>query len=223
MTPSHTVSSPGWKHLFEVEDALVALWFLAFESLVIQLAGSPLTWVETPDGSGSVGMWVTLLGLAFVVFSRGSHDTSHDRAILRRIFLLGPVAFLLSAAVAIFSLLRGGSRSTRYLGGDEAEWAMPAAPDGLRRLAATPALLIGDSVFQGAFEEQRNSIMAAEALIWSDVVWVLFLFGLPYLIFIVGPRVAAGASGDWRAWTLRFALYAVALYSGHLLESHGFW
>jgi hypothetical protein len=42
----------------------------------------------------------------------------------------------------VVSLIRGGERSLERLGGDQAEWPMPAEPDWLRRLAATPIILL---------------------------------------------------------------------------------
>jgi len=202
-----------FRHAIEVEDALLVLWFLVIETLVVRDSdSSPLTWVEPGDGSWPPMLWLTGLAALFVLFTRGSRDTTIDQAVKRRILMALPFYWLLSLLGMIVSSIRGGEKSARHLGGDEAEWPMPKVPDWLRRLVATPIQILGDAAFLDAFESQRSAQLGmGEAPILSDQISALFVFALPYLLFVVGPRVAAGASGSWHVWLLRFAFYAIAL------------
>ena len=213
-----------WSKILELEDLLLALWLLAAEQLVVRSSGRPpVEWAEPRNGA--MLPWplaLLLLAAAFVVFTRGSRDTSIDQAVKRRVLLVLPFYFLLPLIAMLVSAIRGGEKSVRHHGGEEAEWPMPAVPDWLRRLAATPILLVGDSAFLSAFEnEQRNFTAFEEGPTFAGIATVCFLVALPYLLFVVGPRVAAGASGDWKAWLPRFAIYALALVLGRQLTLGG--
>jgi hypothetical protein len=211
--------------ILELEDLLLGLWMLAAEQLVVRYSGrSPVEWAEpNPDGSLPWPLILMLLAAAFVIFTRGSCDTSIDRAVLRRTLIFLPLFFVLPLIAAVVSLIRGGDKSVAKLGGDQAEWPMPAAPDWLRRLVATPILLVGDSAFLSAFQSEQRSFLGTEGgATFAGVVATLFLVALPYLIFIAGPRIAAGSSGDWKVWVARFAVYAVLLFTGRELAAVGF-
>lgn len=206
--------------LLELEDLLLAVWLLAAERLVVRYSGSsPVEWAEPgQDGSLPWPLVLLLLAAAFVIFTRGSCDTTIDTAVKRRILMVLPLYFILPLIAMLVSSIKGGEKSVRHLGGDEAEWPMPAVPDWLRRLVATPILLVGDSAFLSAFEkEQQNFLGLGGPLTFTGVVSACFLMALPYLIFVIGPRVAAGSSGDWKAWLPRFAFYAVVLVTGRQL------
>lgn len=204
--------------ILEIEDLLLALWLLVAEQLVVRLSGrQPIEWVERPDGSLTWPFVLLILAGAFVIFTRGSADTSIDTAVKRRILILPPLFFVLPILASVISMIRGGEKSIVKLGGDEAEWPMPAAPDWLRRLIATPILLVGDSAFLSAYQQEQRVFLAPEGPGVKDIALAFFVVAIPYLIFIVGPRVATGATAPWWVWLVRFAVYAVLLVTGRQL------
>lgn len=210
-----------WKEVLEVEDLVVALWFLAVQKLVVERFGlSPLAWTE-PAGQGfPPGFWLLVLSALFVIFTRGERDSSIDQAVMRRMLLVLPLYWLLSLIGAAISLIRGGEKSMRDYGGDEAEWPMPAVPDWLRRLAATPLLLVGNSAFLQAALGEQNALQTSWAEgAFTELASTAFLVALPFVLFVVGPRIAAGATGDARIWVLRFVFYLGALLLGYRLEA----
>lgn len=210
--------------ILELEDLLLGLWLLAAEQLVVRYSGrSPLEWTVTRADGLPWPLIGLLLAAAFVIFTRGSLDTSIDRAVLRRVLIFLPLFFVLPLIASIVSLIKGGEKSLANLGGDEAEWPMPAAPDWLRRLVATPIILVGDSAFLSAFEAEQKSILGREGgPTFADITLTFFLVALPYVTFIAGPRIAAGSSGDWKVWLARFAFYAILLVTGRQLVIGGF-
>lgn len=209
--------------IFELEDLLLALWMLAVEQWVVRYSGqSPVLWAEPgADGSLPWPLVALLLAAAFVIFTRGNCDTSIDTAIKRRILIAPPLFFVLPLIASIISLIRGGEKSLAHLGGEEAEWPMPAAPDWLRRLVATPILLVGDSAFLSAYQEEQRAFLAPEGPGLKDIALAFFVVTIPYLMFIVGPRVATGSSSDWKVWLIRFAVYAFLLVTGRQLVLGG--
>ena len=219
----------SWKakkpRILEPEDVLLGLWMLAVEQWVVRYSGqSPLAWTAPrEDGSWPWTLVAVLLAAAFVIFTRGSLDTSIDRALKRRILIFPPLFFVLPLIASIVSLIRGDEKSVVRRGGEEAEWPMPTVPDWLRRLVATPLFLIGDSVFLAAFESEQKSYLASEfSPSLADLTLTFLLVTLPFLISVAGPRIAAGSSGDWKIWLGRFALYAVLFVSGRQLVLGGF-
>lgn len=200
----------------EIEDLLLALWLLAAEQLVVRYSGRPaVEWAEPgADGSLPWPLVVLLLAMACVIFTRGSCDTSIDRAVLRRVLIFPPLFYVLPLIASVVSMVRGGEKSVLRLGGDEAEWPFPVAPDWLRRLVATPIFLVGDSAFLAMFETKQRTFRGGEGATLADIALSFLLVALPYLIFVTGPRVAAGSSGDWKVWLARFAVYAVLLFTG---------
>ncbi len=212
--------------LLEIEDLLLAAWLLIAETLVVRYSGrTPVEWVEGPFESGASVSWpqvLFLLAAVFVIFTRGSCDTSIDTAVLRRVWMAPPLYYILPLIALAVSAIRGGEKSItqRGIGGDEAEWPFPAAPDWLRRLVATPIFLVGDSAFLSAFAEEERSLGGLEGD-WSfkEIAFSSFLVALPYLIFIIGPRIATGSSTDWKVWIPRFAFYLLALIFGRQLAT----
>lgn len=213
--------SSGLKKVLEPEDLLVALWLLAIQKLVVDRFGiSPLTFTEPAAGYLPLGFWLLALSALFVIFTRGERDTSIDQAVMRRMLLVLPLYWALSIIGVVVSLIRGGEKSMRDYGGDVAEWPMPVVPDWLRRLAATPLLLVGNAAFLQAALGEQNALQGSFAdRAFTDLAGSAFLVALPFVIFIVGPRTAAGDSGDWRIWVLRFGFYLSALMLGYQLDA----
>lgn len=203
---------------------MLLLWLLVVEALLLRATGRPPEmWIEP----GPVGFpwtaWLVILSLALVVFTRGKADRTTDGALMRRIPLLGPVVFLVAIIASMLGLFRRGPRSLAKLGGAEAEWPMPPAPDWLRRAAAVPAILVGESGFRGVLARDLPQLLSQPAAGPSDphglelaaaLGWGVFLLALPFVCMVIGPRVAAGATTDWRFWLARFGLFAAAAITG---------
>ena len=219
--PAEKAPPRGLRQVLEPEDLLVAVWFLAVQKLVVERFGiSPLTFTEPAAGYLPLGFWLLALSALFVIFTRGERDTSIDQAVMRRMLLVLPLYWLLSIVGVVVSLIRGGEKSMRDYGGDVAEWPMPAVPDWLRRLAATPLLLVGNSAFLQAALDVQNSLQVSWAdRAITDLAGTVFLVALSFVLFVVAPRIAAGASGDWRIWLLRFVFYLGALLLGYQLDA----
>jgi hypothetical protein len=205
----------SWAEVVQVEDVLLLVWLLVVEGLLLRFSDrSPIAWIE-PAGDGLPWTaWLLILSLAFLVFTGGSRDRTVDGGIFRRILLVGPLFPVLSVVVAVVSLIRGGPRSVVRLGGDEAEWPMPRVPDWLRRTAAVPAILVGESGFRAALTSSVPHLLAGMSPGGmkgaAGVAFGLLTLVVAFAIAVMGPRIAAGATTDWRFWVTRFALFAAA-------------
>lgn len=210
--------------ILEVEDLLLGLWMLAAEQMVVRYSGRPaVEWIAPqPDGSPPWTLIAVLAAAAFLVFTRGSCDTSIDRAVMRRVPMFPPLFFVLPLVASVISLVRGGEKSLAEQGGDRAEWPMPAAPDWLRRLVATPLFLVGDSAFLSAFESYQGFFLRrGESPTFADISLTFIMVAVPYVTVVAGPRIAAGSSGGWLVWVARFAFYAFLLVTGRQLMIGG--
>jgi hypothetical protein len=208
--------------ILEVEDLLLALWLLAAEHLVVRYSGrKPVEWAEPGQNSLPWPLLLLILAALFVIFTRGSCDTSIDRAVMRRVPMFPPLFFVLPLIASIISLVRGGEKSLAEQGGERAEWPMPSAPDGLRRLVATPLFLVGDSAFLSAFESYQGFFLRRESPTFGDITLTFILVAVPYVVVVAGPRIAAGSSGGWQVWVARFAFYAFLLVTGRQLMIGG--
>jgi hypothetical protein len=217
-----------WAQAVQFEDILLLLWLLAAEAVLMPAVRHLQVWSQgSVPGGWPWSVWLVIASLVFLVFTRGKADTSLDTGVLRRVLLVLPAFPVLSLVAAAVSLIRGGPRSLRVLGGDEAEWPMPTAPEWLRRTAALPAILLGESIFREELGRARPSLR--EAIAPTDLAEgtsltsydraaavgaELFLLAIPFLLMVVGPRVAAGATADWRFWVVRFLLFATAAAVG---------
>lgn len=211
----------SWAAVVQVEDVLLLVWLLVIETLLLRSTErSPLMWVEPGPTGLPWTAWLVILSLAFLVFTGGTSDRSIDGGIFRRLLLVGPLFPVLSVVVAVVSLIRGGPRSVVHLGGDEAEWPMPRVPDWLRRTAALPAILVGESGFRAALSSSVPDLldgMSPGGM--KGAAGVAFGLGslvVAFAIAVMGPRIAAGGTTDWRFWVTRFALFACAASAGAL-------
>ena len=97
---------------------------------------------------------------------------------------------------------------------------MPRVPDWLRRTAALPAILVGESGFRAALSSSVPDLldgMSPGGM--KGAAGVAFGLGslvVAFAIAVMGPRIAAGGTTDWRFWVTRFALFACAASAGAL-------
>ena len=213
----------AWAGWVQVEDILLVAWLLVVEALLLRSTDqSPIHWIEPGPAPGASGLpwtaWLVIGSLVFLVFTGGKSDRSVDGGIFRRILLVGPLFPVLSMVVAVVSLIRGGPNSLAKLGGEEAEWPMPKVPEWLRRTAALPAILVGESGFRAVLASSLPHLLAGMSPGGmkgaAGVSFGLLTLAIAFAIAVMGPRIAAGATTDWRVWLLRFALFAMAAVAG---------
>ena len=204
---------------FDIEDFLIAGW-LALGSWLAD--GLNLETLLGTNGRISVLAWAVLAAFLVVFFSRGTEDADLDQALIRRMFVLGPLVFVLSALAPLTNFIVHSVRSARArrLGWPIPEawrgWPGPPLPDGLRRALALPFTLLGESLFSRSIQTEFDIWLADRPL--SDLPPFLF-FATATLIatfcfLVVGPRVIAGGVLAWRPWRLRFGLYLAAWAAG---------
>ena len=210
--------------VFDIEDFLIAGW-LALGSWLT--GGLPPETFLASNGRISVLGWAVLVAFLVVFFSRGAEDADLDQALIRRMFVLGPLVFVLSALAPLTNFIVHSIRSARArrLGWPIPEawrgWPGPPLPDGLRRVLALPFTLIGESLFSQSIQTEFDIWLADRPL--SDLPPFLF-FATAMLIatfcfLVVGPRVIAGGVLAWRPWLLRFGLYLAAWAAGGEVRS----
>ncbi|MBI5877052.1 MAG: hypothetical protein HZB53_05320 [Chloroflexi bacterium] len=98
---------------------------------------------------------------------------------------------------------------------------LPPAPDLLRRVLMTPAIIAMSTEFTGAMNGgldgfNLGSVLAAYGTPeWSMVSFVACMGSaavlVMYVMFVFAPRQIAGSGGSWRHWALRFLLYVVGV------------
>ncbi len=226
------------RHVFELEDYLLAGWVVLLEYGLQRFAGDPggitnpfvlnrmlsneaaspegwLSWLAslTPIG------WVVLGLFLFVLLTRGPEDTDRDVALHRRT----PMLALALPVLSIYALIATGIQRLT-VGIDEhpasglPPWPGPYVPRVVRRTAAVPLAFIGDAMFRA--ELQQTDLLTFTPASLAEVVspGLLFLViasAFPFMIFVAGPRIAAGADMAWRPWIIRFALFFVATWAGN--------
>jgi hypothetical protein len=211
-------SAAGWRRWFEVEDLLLFLWAVALERAVVAFLGSErLAWLEGPSGITPFAV-VAVAGALFVAVTESDPSLTLDQALMRRMLLWGPF-YPVAAVVA------GGANHVRRMRLKAAlpaatpwvevaevdDWPGPRAPRGLRRAAALPYALLGDALVRHFVGDAEARAAFADRHWFTDLtVPVVSTFGA-YLFFVVGPRVAAGASVNPISWIPRFASYFSAL------------
>ena len=222
--------------MLQVEDILLATWVLLLADGISRWTGDPESWFErdgaeaafalgAPPGSGGWFDFVTSMPPAawllaalwlFLLVTRGPEDTSRERALERRAAMLGPAIPVMS----IYALVASGIQ--RALGvipvrraGEEPPWPGPDVPRWVRRSAAVPLMLVGDSLFQavlaGWVEYDTMTSFADLFSAWRLVGLAATV--LPYALLVAGPRIAAGAELAWSPWFVRFAFLHAASWT----------
>lgn len=212
---------PGGLAAFEVEDVLIAAWILLLGRLLGPDFGlSRFVSSGTPTPLG----WLVIAAFLGVVLSRGRADDDLDRAIMRRTLVVGPLFFLLSIGALLGNGVRflTGRAKARRLGLPAPPapqgWPGPPLPDWLRRALAVPYEIFGEGLFRSFCVSELDLWTGGAPLLDRPFVLILalVLIGAGYLALVIGPRVVAGATLDWRPWLLRFAFYLGAAITARL-------
>ena len=216
----------SWSGTLQVEDIVLAAWVLAFDFVLARWYAADLLSHEVMgvDASGdgwwafltslSTPAWVLVFLFFFVLLTRGPEDTDRDVALDRRWPMLALALPLLSIYALIASGIQAlvkGERTTMPSG--QPPWPGPYVPRVIRRLAGVPVALIGDSLFRAEVAHSElgtlSSMSLSDGLSGTQAV-LLVLMALPYMIFVAGPRIAAGAELAWRPWILRYGFFVGA-------------
>ena len=103
--------------------------------------------------------------------------------------------------------------------GQEPPWPGPYVPGVVRRTAAIPIALIGDALFRSEVASVNLGAAAAPLDGSAPLLGTLFMAGLsalPFMLFVAGPRITAGAALAWRPWIIRFVFFYVSSWLGTL-------
>ena len=213
-----------------MEDLLLGAWVLGVEEVVRRWAGDPFRLLhDMTTGDGRPG-WLAffasltttgwlLLGLfLFVLLTRGPEDTDRDVALARRWPMLGPALPLLS----IYALIATGIQKImgglpNHEAGAEPPWPGPYVPGIVRRTAAVPIAFIGDALFQSELANTSISIPGGPIEPGTPILLtllVMLLTAFPFMLFVAGPRIVAGAPLAWRPWIIRFAFFYLSSWLG---------
>ena len=218
------------RKVFELEDYLLAAWILVVEEAVRRWSGDPFTLMAEVGGSvqGSIGWlewlsnlsfaaWVVIALFLFVLLTRGPEDTTRDVAIDRRM----PMLAFATPVLSMYALVASGIRhlvTERPSGEDPVDppWPGPAVPRIVRRTAAVPLAFLGDAVFREQVTRAGLADVTMSSL--ADGISVSMLLetaasAFPFMVFVAGPRIAAGAVLAWRPWIIRFGLFYAALWA----------
>ena len=213
------------RHVFEVEDLLLAAWIFTAEELVRRWGGDPLLVINeiTPydHGDGWFGVvqrmpttgWVVLGLFLFILLTRGPEDSDRDVALDRR----WPMLNLALPLLSIYALIASGVQqaifgSPMLRPGQQPPWPGPYVPGVVRRTAAVPLAFLGDAVFRSSLDGLELNLTYDMGLSPTPRVLLFMLLSvLPYSTFVAGPRIAAGAALAWRPWIIRFGLFYMAI------------
>ena len=197
---------------FELEDLILVVWVIALERLLAATPLHPIQWVQ---GDGVPPGLFVLGGLVlFLVFTRGVEDTDMDRALMRRLCMLGPFVFFLSFYGLIVDLFVRRRREPRIGPAIPSQWPGPLVGRAWRRTAAVPLALIGDY----AFRNYQGPVDFTDGI---NATGVIMAVGDAAIFFFVvaGPRIVAGATMQPWPWLFRFALFAASSWLGYRLPA----
>ena len=213
------------RHLFQLEDYLLAGWILAAEEAVARWYGDPFSVIgELSPASGDswlgwlAGMSPTARGMLFlflfVLLTRGPEDTDRDVAIDRRTPMLALCTPILSIYALVATAIQQAIHGAPELApGQQPPWPGPFVPSIIRRTAAVPIAFLGDALFRseiGHMDLPALSASLTDGGISPVALFVGLISGFPYMIFVAGPRIASGAALAWRPWIIRFGLFYIA-------------
>lgn len=220
------------RHILQVEDLLLGAWVFGIEELVRRATGNPFELMASMT-SGDVGTgWLALIGsltstgwlfvglFLFILLTRGPEDSDRDVALGRRWPMLGPAL----PALSLYAVIATGVQRGLYGRGDlepgrEPPWPGPYVPGVVRRTAAIPIALLGDALFRSELANTSVGSMAAPlepgAPLLPSLLMAL-LSAFPFMLFVAGPRIAAGGALAWRPWIIRFVFFYVASWLGVL-------
>lgn len=199
---------------------MLAGWLLALESFLAARLDPGVAF--GPNGWPSLLGW-TVFGAFLIVFiSRGPADSDLDQALMRRMFVLGPLVFFLSmlAPLTNFVVHKYRTAGAKRLGNPSpvawSGWPGPPLPNGLRRSLALPFTLMGELAFRGSIGNEVDLWLGGRtpSELPPFLFFALATLAATYAFLVVGPRVIAGSDLAWRPWLLRFALYLAAWAAG---------
>ena len=159
--------------------------------------------------------WAVLLlagAWLFLLFTRGPDDDDRDRAVMRRVLLVGAAFPVLSIYAVIASAVHTRWYGEQPLSADgHPPWPGPSVSGVWRRTAAVPVMFFGDAVFRGALS---NTPVGADFEMNEQNIFMLLALGAVYVFAIAGPRIAAGATLSPLVWIARFGLFLAAVWYG---------
>jgi hypothetical protein len=203
---------PGSRHIVEVEDLLLAAWVAGLDYLARRTMGRPESLLDDITGPTH---WLALLLISvwlFLIVTRGPDEDDADRALMRRVLMVGPAFPVLS----IYSLIGRGVHS--WMKGPQPlsadgypPWPGPAVSRLWRRTAALPLMIMGDAVFQGSVS---NTPIGPRFEMTFEHAYFLVAAGAIYVFTVAGPRIVAGATLSPLVWIARFGLFLAAVWYG---------
>jgi len=219
------------RHLFQLEDYLLAGWIMVAEEAMARWYGDPFMVIGELGGAAGGGWLGWLAGLSptaramvflflFVLVTRGPEDTDRDVAIDRRT----PMLALFTPVLSIYALIGTAVQQAIYgtpelAPGQQPPWPGPYVPSIVRRTAAVPIAFLGDALFRS---EIANVAALNGSVIEGGITPLALFVGLvaafPYMIFVAGPRIASGAALAWRPWIIRFGLF----YAATIVRNSGY-
>jgi hypothetical protein len=218
-------AAPRPRHLFQLEDYLLAGWIVAAEEFVARWYGDPFSVIGELGAAGAVGWLGWLAGLSptarvmlflflFVLLTRGPEDTDRDVAIDRRTPMLAALTPVLSIYALVATAIQQAIHGAPELApGQQPPWPGPYVPSIVRRTAAVPIAFLGDALFRT--EIAHSDLVALSSSVTDGgispaAVFAGLISAFPYMIFVAGPRIASGAALAWRPWIIRFGLFYAA-------------
>lgn len=202
-----TDATRAWRVL-EVEDLLLAAWVAGADYVARRSYWSPDRLLEEPGGALPGAVWVIVLLWLFLVLTRGPEDTDREVAMKRRIWMVGPLwIFLGLYAMAAGEIAGAWLKWRPKTASGKPAWPGPWVGRFWRRTAAVPVMILGDTLFHTEFTRSGS----AHPLDFNGGP-VLLVLGIiaPYVLFVAGPRIVAGATLSPWVWAGRLAVFVAA-------------
>jgi hypothetical protein len=146
----------------------------------------------------------------FILLTRGPEDTDRDVALGRR----WPMLTFALPLLSIYALIATGIQKAVFglpdpPAGGQPPWPGPYVPGIVRRTAAIPLALLGDTLFRQeiAFAGLNIDTAGWQPELSPTLLLTIVGSALPFAILVAGPRIAAGDALAWRPWVLRFVVF----------------